>query len=145
MQTIDRNTTREAVKSFARQFGYALSIGINIVLIWVAHNMVDWGWPSFITEDWTRVRGLVEASLLVSIIANLAYIASDPKWVRGLGEATTNLVSVIATIRLLTVYPFDFSAYDGPWDVLTKFILVMVIVGTVVGFVANIGKAAKNL
>jgi hypothetical protein len=46
---------------------------------------------------------------------------------------------------VFSVYPFDFSPYSGPWDLLAKFVLIIAIVGTVVGIVTNIGKAARAL
>lgn len=143
MQTTHRPTSVRSTPEPGRRFGYALAIGINIVMFWIVHNVLDWGWPSFITEDWSRVRGIIQTSIVVTILVNAAFLAFDPKWFKGLGEALTGFVSLIATFRVFTVYPFDFSGYTGPWDLLARMILVVAIVGTVIGVVANLLKAAR--
>ena len=145
MRTMDPIPTLDDSKALGRRIGYGIAVGINLVMVWVVYNVLEWGWPPFITEDWTRVRGVVAMSMIVAIIVNAAFILFDPRWFRGIGEAISGFASLIASLRVFSVYPFDFSPYAGPWDFLAKFILVVAIVGTVIGIVTNLGKAIRAL
>ena len=145
MQTVQQKPPVEIAKQAGRRVGYALAIGINIVMLWVVYNVLDWGWPPFITEDWSRVRGLIALSMIVAILANLAFMAYDPKWFRGFGDATQGVFAVIASARVLAVFPFDYSAYTGPWEFLTRAVLIIAVIGTGIGIIANIAKGIRHI
>ena len=56
----------------ARRFGYLVAAAMNGVMLWVAHRLLDWGWPGFLTDGFALVLGLVTASLIAGIVVNLA-------------------------------------------------------------------------
>ena len=145
MQTMQHRPPVEAVKQAGRRFGYALSIGINLVVLWIVFNILEWGWPPFVTEDWTRAQGLVAASIIVAIIANVAYIAYDPKWFRGFGDAFQSVFTMVSSARVLAVFPFDYTPYSGPWEVLTRIILIVAIVGSAIAIIINLAKGSRKL
>ena len=39
----------------ARRFGYLVAIGVNLVLLYVVNNLLEWGVPEFLTDDFERV------------------------------------------------------------------------------------------
>ena len=61
-----------------------------------------------------------------------------------MGQITLNLISLVVTYRIWQVFPFDFSAYDFNWDLLTQVILILAMVGSGVGLVAETLKLANR-
>lgn len=57
---------------------------------------------------------------------------------RSIGELLTDLVAIAVTWKVFSVFPFDFTAYDFPWEVLTRFVLIVAIVGSAVGAVTQV-------
>ena len=144
MQTVQPTRQPLTSKRERRRFGYAVAIGINVALLWIVHNVVAWDWPPFITDEWNRVSGLVELSLFATILVTVAYLSFDPPRFKGIGDAVTGLVSLSATARVLSVFPFDFADYPGPWATLVRAALILAIVGTVIGIIANLAKAVRG-
>lgn len=145
MQTMQRRSSEQWIsKRDQRRFGYALAIGINLVMVWVVYNILDWGWPPFITSEWDRVVDIVALSMIAAILANAAYLAFDPRWFKRLTDAATGVVGVIASARVLSVFPFDFSNYTGPWETLSRIVLIIAIVGSAIGVLVNLAMAARG-
>ena len=124
-----------------RRIGYVLAIAVNIVLLVVANNVVEWGWFSWITEDLNGVLPIINVSLVASIVANAAYLAFDPPWLKGVAELGLQIISLIVTIRLLRVFPFDFST-DG-WETLTRGLLIAVIVAIGLALIVQVVRLAR--
>ena len=38
-----------------RRSGYVVAVAINAALLWVTHQLLDWGWPRFLTEDFEEL------------------------------------------------------------------------------------------
>ncbi len=128
----------------ARRFGYTATAAINAALLWVANRLLDWEWPAFLTQDFDEVLPILSASLVAAIAVNLAYLFYDPPW---FGSATQVLLSVIGlavVIQTLGVFPFDFSAYEFPWETTAEVILVIAIVGTSIGIVTELVRLARH-
>src|SRR5437868_490794 len=71
----------------SRRFGYALSIAINVVLIYLINEWPGWQSLSFITGDVKLVIPIINASMVVVIVVNGLYLIADPRWLRAIGEA----------------------------------------------------------
>ena len=84
------------------------------------------------------------SSLLVGVLAYLAYILYDSHTLRWSGEVVTNAVTIVVTWRVLSVFPFDFSPYEFPWGPLARLVMVLTIVGASIGIVTSIVKLAKS-
>lgn len=121
----------------AARFGFVVAVAVNLVMLWAAHRLLDWGWPGFLTADFERVLPLVSASILVAVAANLAYLVSDRRWVRPLGETAIAGVGLAATVRLLEVFPFDFGGYATDWSWLVRVALALGVVGTAIALLVN--------
>jgi hypothetical protein len=121
-----------------RRVGYLLAGFINLGLL-VAVNISP-GWESLpiLTSDTRLVVPLVNLSLAVGVLANLAYLALDPAWVRSLGDLISGLVGIAAMARIWAVFPFDFGAYSFDWGLLTRMVLLVAIAGSLIGVVAAI-------
>lgn len=135
-----RQRTRRPSR-LTRQVGYGLAIGINAVILWIVQNLGVWTWPSFVTEEWSRVRWLVSLSVVATIAANVAFLVYDTPWFKALGEAVSGVFSVLAAIRVFTVFPFEFSGYGGVWSGVARILLVIAIVGGSIAVFANLTKS----
>jgi hypothetical protein len=128
-------------KRTARRIGYSVAIAVNVALLVIVNNVLDWGWFSWLTQDLENVLPVINLSLIVAIVANAAYIGHDGPGFKGLLELVVNTISLVATIRLLRVFPFDFST-DG-WGTLTRGVLIVAIVGISIGLVVQLARLAR--
>ena len=120
-----------------RRIGYVIAIIINAVGLYVVRNLVDWD-ISFVTNDFAEVEGIIASSLVATIVVNTLFIFYDKRWFKGLGEALSQTVSFVATIRLFRVFPFDFSSWDGPWEQVARAVLILALIGTAVSIVGSV-------
>lgn len=112
-----------------RRIGYGVAIAVNVALLFFVNNLLDWGWFGWLTEDLNDVIPLINFSLVASIVANAAYFANDSPGFKGVLELAVNTISLVVVIRLLQVFPFDFSEHSSAWETATRSILIVAIVG----------------
>ncbi|MGH8871212.1 MAG: hypothetical protein ACRDWS_04480 [Acidimicrobiia bacterium] len=129
----------------ARHAGYIVAIVVNALMIIFANNILDWARLPFLTEDFDGLLWLIDISLGAGIVVNLVYTFHDPAWFKALTQIGLNLIALFLTIRTSQVFPFDFSEYRFDWEPLTRFILVMVGIGTLIGIVVEIVKLVRSL
>ncbi len=122
----------------ARRTGYLVAAAVNLVLLWLILVWPGWEALSFLTDQFSEVVGLMSASLLVGAAANLVYVVADPPRVRAAGQLVVSAFSLAVTVRLLQVFPFDFSgwSFDPSW--LVRLLLWLAVLGTVVGMVTEL-------
>jgi hypothetical protein len=128
-----------------RRLGYVVAVIAQAAMLYVANRLLEWEWPSFLTDDFEVVLPWLAASLIVGIILNAVYLAFDPLWFRSLGQLVENLFSLIVTARFLQVLPFDFSEWNTDWSWLVRMILWIAIVGVAVGSVVELSRLARHL
>ena len=122
----------------ARRFGYVVAALVNAAMLYLVNVWPGWDAVPFLTDETTQVLGLVNASMVIGIAANLVYVANDTTWVRGIGELTTTAVGLAAMIQIWQVFPFDFAGYSFDWDVVVRVLLVLGMVGSAIGLVAKL-------
>ncbi|HEX9644960.1 MAG TPA: hypothetical protein VGC11_13295 [Acidimicrobiia bacterium] len=128
-----RDKTHKRPTAPARRFGYLVAIGGNVVMLVIANNILDWGWLGWLTDEFGGVVWLINVAVGVTILLNLAWLAFDPAWYRSAGQIVSNIVSLVVTVRIYQVFPFDFSGYDFDWGALTRVVLILAVVGTAIG------------
>ena len=121
----------------ARRFGYAVTIAVNAVLIFLIYVEPGWRVLPFLTEAAVPVIALVVASMIVTIVVNLVWIVHDPLWLRSLGDLITTIVGVVVFSRFLVVFPFAFSD-DSPWELVARIFLIVGLVGGSIGIVVHL-------
>ncbi len=121
-----------------RRAGYVATVIVNAVLLWISHQLLDWDWPRFLTEDFDEVLPIVSASFVAAIVANLAFVVFDPRWFTSLLEALTSAISLAAGIAVLRVFPFDFSSYAHDWSWMVRTVIVVGIIATAVTLVVHL-------
>jgi hypothetical protein len=132
------------VKRFGRRFGYSIAIGINVVMLIIVQNILDWGWLPFLTDDFADLVPWISFSLGASIVANVVYIFNDDRVVKSTGQIAINLITLVVTYQVFSVFPFDFSAYSFDWALVTRIVLILAMVGAGIGTLAEVYKLASG-
>jgi hypothetical protein len=125
--------TKKRPPRTARRFGYVVAIALNVVMLWVVHQVLEWGWPGFLTARFVEVLPLLSASIVASIAVNVGLLAYDRGRFRALTDLVTAAFGLAVTLRFWNVFPFDFTGYDRDWTWLFRAGLVLGIVGTAIG------------
>ena len=129
----------------ARRAGYLLAVAINLVLVWLVNVAPGWEVLPFLTEDFTRVVGFVNLSLLVGAAVNLAYVVADPAWAKRLGDAVTAAIALGVLLQLLAVFPFDLGADRAGWETALRTLLALAAVGTAIAIIASLAQLLSSV
>ena len=74
--TVD-NTEASRASIGTRRFGYAIVVGINVLLVVVVNNILSWGWLPWLTPGFEKLLPVINLALGVNIVLNLLYMARD--------------------------------------------------------------------
>ncbi|WP_259460286.1 hypothetical protein [Pseudarthrobacter phenanthrenivorans] len=121
------------------------SVLVNAALLWGINNWPGWQAVPFLTDDMTRVLGLINASLTAGIIANLVFVVIRNRGVMALGNLVVLGIGLAATFRVWEVFPFDFGDSWSGWPVVVRVLLVLGIVGSIIGMVVEIIALFRSL
>ncbi len=122
----------------ARRIGYGVAVVFNLIFLVIVNNILEWGWVSWLTEDFETLLPIINLSLWASVVVNLVYILYDTKWFKTLCETGLVTISLLVAIRTWQVFPFDFSEYSFDWETAARTILVLAIVGMAIALVVNV-------
>lgn len=128
-----------------RGFGYLVAIAVNLILLYVANNLLDWGLAPFLTDEFGQVLWLINISLLATILVNLVYLVYDPAWFKSVCQIGLGAISLAVSITMYRVFPFDFSAYQFNWTMTARIVMIAAIVGVALGIVVEIVKLVTGL
>ena len=128
-----------------RRLGYGISIGVQVALLIVVNNLVEWDILPFITEEFNDLVPYINVSLVASIAVNAVYFGFDPRWFKSLGQAILNTISLVVIVQTYRIFPFDFSDSSFNWTTITRVCLVglMVLVG--IGIIGEVVKMFQAL
>lgn len=101
---------QEETHSGARRFGYFVTILINIAMIYVANNLLNWGWPAILTKDYVLCLWAANLSFGVNIFINFIFMFFDRRWFRSLMQAFGNVFGFLSIFVFWQVFPLDLSA-----------------------------------
>jgi hypothetical protein len=128
----------------ARRGGYLVAIVINVVLVIVVNNVLAWDVLPFLTDEFGALLWLINGSLLATILVNFVYLAYDARWFKSLGQIGLNVISLVVSVRMYQVFPFDFSSLESDWSWLIRLLLVLGMVGLGVGIIVELAKLARQ-
>ena len=129
----------------ARRTGYAVAVAFNVAVPYLVFVRPGWQAVPFLTDDTRRLLGLVAVSMVAGVAANLVYLARDPPVVKASGDLLTTGIALVVLAGIWRVFPFDFAGYAFDWAVLVRVVLVVAIVGTTVGLLAQLGILVRAL
>ena len=122
----------------SRRVGYVIAGVINVALLYAVNVWPGWSVVPFVTDDMTQVLGIVNASLVVGLVANAVYLVQDAPWVKALGDLVTTAVALAVLTTMWRVFPFDFGESTVDWALLTRVVLVVAIAGCGIGLVVSL-------
>ena len=140
-----RDVERTPAPTTERRVGYVVAIGVNAAMLYVANHLLAWEWPPFLTSDFDLLLPIVNVSIVASIVVNVAYLLFDARWFKHLTQAVIAAIGVVVLVRTWQVFPFDFTPYDFDWELLTRAFLVIALVGTSIGLIAEAAKGFARL
>ena len=127
----------------ARRFGYLVALLVNGALLYAVNRWPGWETAGFLNAETPQVLGWVNASITVSLVANLGYLVSDPPRIRALGDLATTTIGLVAMLRIWQVFPFDFPEGGFDWTLLVRVLLAVGIVGSGIGIVVALVSLAR--
>jgi hypothetical protein len=127
----------------ARRFGYLVAIVVNGIMIWVAHRLLDWQWPGFLTDDFDAVLWLLSASFVAGMVVNACFLLYDRGRFRAFGDLVTAAFGLAVTLRIWDVFPFEFSDYGTDWSWLFRAVLALGAFGTSVAILINVARLIR--
>jgi hypothetical protein len=122
-----------AARSGHRRVGYVVAIVVNVLGLYIAHHLLDWGWPAFLTEQYSQLLPIITLSITATILANVAFLICDAGWLRSFGHAVTAAIGFVVALRTYQIFPFDFSGYTHDWSGLARVLLVLAMLGAAIG------------
>lgn len=130
----------------AKRLGYAISIGVNVLLLVVVNNLLGWGWFPWLTPAFEDLVPVINLAFGVNIALALVYMLYDEARFKAVAQIVVNLIAIVVLVRTWQVYPFDFSGHDFPvdisafdltWDVLVRFLIGVAIFGVAIAIVTE--------
>lgn len=137
MTETDPAPAKKRTSRSMRRFGYLAAVAVNLVLLFVVNNLLVWGVLPWLTDDFEQVLPILNVSLLATIVVSLVYVWFDPGWFKSLTQIGLSVISLVVTVRLFRVFPFDFSPYDFGWATITRVVLIFVMLGITIGIIAE--------
>jgi hypothetical protein len=126
-----------------RRFGYVVAALVNALLLYLVNVWPGWQAVPFLTDGVNDVLAVVNLSLTAGVVVNLVYLVYDPAWVTAAGQVVLSAIALAVAIRLLQVFPFDFSAYAVDWELVTRVVLGFAVFGSAVGVVASVVRLVR--
>jgi hypothetical protein len=127
-----------------KRFGYGIAVVFNVVALVFVQYVLEWGILPFLTDEFAIVAPWITLSIGVSIVANLGFMLASSERVVSWGKIVMNATSLAATWVMLDVFPFDFTGYEFDWAPVTRIVLILAMIGTLVGAITEAVKLAKG-
>ena len=108
--------------------GYVGSAVVQGIMLWLVNGWPGWDAVPFLTRDTELVIGLVNATLVVTLVANLVYAVADPPRLKAFGDLVIAVVGLVALARIRAVFPFDLTS---GWETTVRVLLA-------ISFVVNV-------
>lgn len=131
-------STRRTPSAGVRRFGYAVAALVDILLLFLVNVWPGWQILPFLTDALVEVLPWINASLAVGIVVSLIDLIFDRRWLKALGDLATTSIGLVAIVQLWTVFPFDFGDTTSPWVWLTRAVLVIGMIGSVIAMVVQV-------
>lgn len=127
-----------------RRGGYVVAVLVNALMLYAVNRWPGWESLGFLTGRTPEVLGLVNASILVNLVANLAYLGHDGPRFRALGDLAGTAVGLAAVVRIWRVFPFDFGASGLDWALTVHILLGVAIFGSAIGLLVALGRLLRG-
>lgn len=128
-------------------------MGVNILLLVVANNLLGWGWFPWLTPTFEDLLPVINLAFAVNIVLALLYMFYDEPRFKAVAQIVVNLIAIVVLVRTWQVYPFDFSEHDFPvdisafdltWDLLVRFLIGVALFGVAIAIVTETMKLFRK-
>jgi hypothetical protein len=127
----------------ARIFGYIVAIIINLAILFVVNNLLNWN-VSFVTGELNDSIYYISLSIIITSIANFIFIFYDGERFKNGVEIFSNIFSFIAAYMMFMNYPFDLNViFNFNIDLIAQACLVLAMVGIAIATVVNFVRIFK--
>jgi hypothetical protein len=122
------NKAHPQMGRIARMAGYLAAIIINAALLLLVNFVIKWDRVSLLTPHYRDLLWLLNFTLAATMLANYFLIISRRDWFTELCHLLASGLSLVFALRLLQVFPFDFSAYAGfNWTLAVRIFLIFLV------------------
>ena len=126
-----------SVRTRGRRAGYAGSVVVNLILLWLINGWPGWDAVPFLTPSTVLVIGAVNASVISRIVADAVNLVLDLPRVRALGDIVSIGFGLFALLRIWQVIPLDVT---HGWEIVARVVLVLGFVGSAVGILEALSR-----
>jgi hypothetical protein len=120
----------------SRRAGYGVAVVVNAAVLYAVNRWPGWSSLDFLTASTEQVLGIVNASIVASLVANLIYAVADPPRLKAFGDIVTTGIGLAAAVRIWQVFPFDFGDASFDWELLVRILIVVAIAASVIAIIA---------
>lgn len=114
----------------ARRFGYVVAVMVNAAMLYGVNRWPGWDAVPFLTADTVDVLDLVNASIVVNLVANVIFLWRDPPRLKAAGDLVSTSVGLVAILAIWQVFPLDLSS---GMERVARVLLGIALVGTAIG------------
>ncbi|WP_285245542.1 hypothetical protein [Pseudarthrobacter sp. fls2-241-R2A-127] len=118
---------------------------VNALLLYGINIWPGWQVLPFLTAGMARVLDLINASLIAGIVVGVVCVLIRSRVLLAVGNLVALGFSMAAIIRVWEVFPFDFTGGWSGWPVLVRVLLVVGMVGSIIGAVAELVNLVRAL
>lgn len=130
-------------KTLGRRIGYGTTILVDLLMLWIVGNLLDWGVLPFLTAEFDQVSRLIMVALVASMVAHASLLVSKRPRSGSLEQAVLAGINLWVALAVLRMFPFDFSRYRFDWEIVARILLVLAIVGAAVDLLASLSRLAR--
>ena len=117
---------------------------VNAAILYAVNVWPGWQAVLFLTDDMSVVIGVVNASIVLHLVANLLYVllirAGSGRWGRAHDRRRNGRAASI-----WQVFPFDFSGSSIDWALVVRIAVAVAIVGSAIAIVAGLVSFVKSI
>ena len=118
-----------------RKSEYIVAIIFSLIFLYIVNNLLNWN-IYFITNTLNNILWIINISIITTIIGNTMLLAYNPEWFHHTIKIILNIISLIATYFVYTVFPFNFYNSFLNWglSILLIFIIIGIVISTMIEF-----------
>jgi hypothetical protein len=128
---MNRRAARRRRRRSDGRGGYLFGAVVYVGLLFGVNSWPGWQSIPFLTGAAASLLWLVNLSLCLGLLAQIACAVDDTARVRALGIYSVALVNVALVASLLQVFPFDYGDVDPAWATSTRLVLALLLVWAV--------------
>ena len=128
----------------SRTIGYVVAAAVNVVVLWIANQLLEWEWPSFLTPAFDELLPIITVSCVAGVVVNLVLAWRDPPPLKSFGNLVTSTIGFVGAVWTFRVFPFDFSTWSTDWSWLLRAAVIVGMIGTAIGATVELFRLASG-